>query len=89
MDHAARRRLIYLLLRNGEIGRQPQSDDTAQVVTSGDRHYVESLDTDAPVDEHVVDRDRQRAAADGGPGRPQAGPGAVGGVSVAPVEDAA
>jgi hypothetical protein len=51
MDHAARRRLIYLLLRNGEIGGQPQADDHGAVVATEDRRDADTLD-----DEHVVDR---------------------------------
>jgi hypothetical protein len=51
MDHAARRRLIYLLLRNGEIGGQPQGDDHGAVVAAGDRRDVRRLDADAPVDD--------------------------------------
>jgi hypothetical protein len=49
MDHAARRRLIYLLLRNGEIGGQPA--DAAP-----------ELAADPAPDEPVADREKPTAA---------------------------
>jgi hypothetical protein len=80
-ERAARRRLIYLLLRNGDIGSlagERQARDHRAAVAPGQPLDLHAVDLHAAVHEHVVDRDRER-----GPGGVEPGAG------VAAVENAA